>query len=274
MPYSGLLDTPVVCDDLDTPLPYSPEAILFDGSTDRMERGADLTGIATGKQGILSSWIRLDGLFATVGYLFASVLGGQKVLLRRTITDELIIVVRNAAGTNILTVQTGSMFLSGSPWFHYLSSWSLEAGRGDVFVDGVQDENPGKVITDDTIQYPADDWVVGAQTLAGAQPLMGALADFYFTTEFLDLTVEANVRKFIDASGNPVFLGSSGETPTGTPSLIYLRGTQANQGLNSGTGGDFVSQGTQVPGETPGPVVGGTSSPPAIATVPHSWNGL
>ncbi len=269
MPYSGLLDPPLVCDDLDDPT-YTPETILFE-SDDCMERGADLTGIALGKQGILSSWIRLDSPFATVGYIFASVLSGQKVLLRRTTDDELVIVTRNAAGTNILTIQTASKFLN-PVWFHYVSSWSLGSGRGDTFVDGVQDENPGKIITDDTIQYPADDWVIGAQNLAGAQPFIGALADFYFTTEFLDLTVVANLRKFIDENGNPVFLGSSGERPTGSSPDIYLRGDQTDQGLNSGTGGDFVSQATQVPGETPGPPI--VEVVPTSFPVPHSWDGL
>ena len=118
-----------------------------------------------------------------------------------------------------------------------------------------------------------DRWNIGS-FLFGVQFFPGALSDFYFTNERLKLTVEANRRRFIDASGNPVFLGVNGELPTGTSALIYMRGNLTDQGVNSGTGGDFVSQGTQVPGETPGPVVGGTSSPPSIATVPHSWNGL
>jgi hypothetical protein len=69
--------------------------------------------------------------------------------------------------------------------------------------------------------------------------------------QFLDITVEANRRKFIDSSGNPVALGPTGENPTGTSPYIFMgnnmRAADWNTGTNNGTmtgfslsGGNFT----------------------------------
>jgi len=63
------------------------------------------------------------------------------------------------------------------------------------------------------------------------------------TNEFVDLSIEANRRKFIDAIGKPVDLGVDGSTPTGTAPLIFLSGTTIDWHTNKGSGGGFTEVG-------------------------------
>jgi hypothetical protein len=61
--------------------------------------------------------------------------------------------------------------------------------------------------------------------------------------EFLDISVEANRRKFINAAGDPVDLGSDGSTPTSTAPIVYQNGDFTNFETNQGTGGNFTVTG-------------------------------
>lgn len=240
---------------------YYPKAILFDGTTDFMLRGADLTGNADSKSGILSTWIRLDG---KDGQNIRIITRDEnpRVRLRRSTSNTFRITLNNAANSDILVVTSSSTYVAGPEWIHVLASWDLATPESSLYINDINDSITSVEI-DDTIDYTAVNWAVGA-TVPGAEKLPGALSDMYFAPgQFLDFTVEANRRKFIDANGNPAPLGFDGSLPTGTAPLVYLRGIETDQGVNSGTGGDFVSQSTQVPGETPGPVGDGTSGAPS-----------
>lgn len=71
------------------------------------------------------------------------------------------------------------------------------------------------------------------------------VADFWCApSQFIDFTIEANRRKFIDAAGKPVDLGADGSTPTGTAPAIFFSGDHATFGTNKGTGGSFTLTGT------------------------------
>lgn len=73
----------------------------------------------------------------------------------------------------------------------------------------------------------------------------GDMADVYFAPgQFLDLTVEANRRKFIDANGKPVDLGADGSTPTGTAPAVFFSGDASGFATNKGTGGAFTLTGS------------------------------
>lgn len=63
----------------------------------------------------------------------------------------------------------------------------------------------------------------------------------YISTGFLDITVEANRRKFIDALGKPVGLGADGSLPTGVQPEIFA--DDGNIGNNLGSGGNATVTG-------------------------------
>jgi hypothetical protein len=82
--------------------------------------------------------------------------------------------------------------------------------------------------------------IMGDHNVATRDGIIGAL---WFNTSYIDLSVAANLAKFVTGTGinaYPVDLGASGELPTGTSPLIYLPMYANNAGKNYGTGGDFT----------------------------------
>lgn len=244
---------------------YAPNAILFDGA-DLMLRGDGLTGIADGKQFLLSCWFRRDGGSLETTILFDSERAITVAFLLNSL-DQITIFGASEAGGEVFNITTNGTFTADGIWKHALCSVNALTDTHQLFIDDVSDVGTVS-FNEDFIDYTRIDWAFGGDT-TDVFKYTGALSDPYFTTEFLDLTVVSNRRKFIDANGNPVFLGNAGELPTGTSPFIYLRGNQTDQGINSGVGGDFVSQGVQVPGETPGPV-----AVVPLGTFPRTWDGL
>jgi len=76
----------------------------------------------------------------------------------------------------------------------------------------------------------------------------GKFADVYVANEYLDISSASNRRKFIDAGGEPVDLGSDGSSPTGNQPAIFCGGSHLaadwNTGDNLGAGGDPAGNGT------------------------------
>jgi hypothetical protein len=83
--------------------------------------------------------------------------------------------------------------------------------------------------------------------------LIDAELVFEPTPGFLDLSVEANRRKFIATGGTPAWMGDNGALPFAGPPAVYLttRGPPLDFAGNAGTGGGFAPTG--VVGATGGP---------------------
>lgn len=234
----------------------------FDGTNDFMSRGADLTGNADGKTGILSLWIRFDGAADGTGFreIFDSTwtlgVAEDRFRLQTPVSNVLQVVGLRSTGAATLQLSTVSTFPGAdTTWFHFLSSWDVAtAGAHNLYLNDVSDKTVD-VFANNTIKYTAADWSVGSTPVSGGSKLNGCLAEFYFApNQFLDFSVTANRRKFISASGKPVFLGADGALPTGTAPLIYLhlgRGeTASNFATNRATGGNFSITGALTTGST------------------------
>lgn len=65
--------------------------------------------------------------------------------------------------------------------------------------------------------------------------------------QHLNIDTESNRRKFYDANGKPVSLGSDGSTPTGSAPTIYVKGGVSDHGTNLGDGGTLTQSGTFLP---------------------------
>jgi len=72
----------------------------------------------------------------------------------------------------------------------------------------------------------------------------GSLSEFYFTTEYIDFSQEANRLKFRDCFGNPTDLPSAITAASVPNPAIYMRFSPTSFGTNSGTGGNFTVTGT------------------------------
>jgi hypothetical protein len=218
----------------------------FDGTNDSMARGAGLTGAADSKTGILSCWLRFDGGDGSIQRIVEASTGGTAFLLLKNASNILSLGADNAAGSEILLLQSTTAYTAGATWRHFLASWDLANGAGHLYISDANDLNTGTdVLTDDTIDYTLSDWLIPSSSFR----LNGCCAEFYLAPgQYLDFSLVHNRRKFISASGKPVHLGTDGSLPTGTAPLVYLHlddgEAVANFATNRGTGGNFSITGT------------------------------
>ena len=218
----------------------SDEAVDYDGTNDFANRGGGLTGAVDGKVGTVSFWIRLDGGDGSILHIF----NGTSQIFRivRTITTNLFqIRGKNSGATTILQLASNTAFTASSSWIHVIAAWDLATPEAHLFINDANDEAAGSTETDDTLDYTLADWSMGA-AVAGGGKLNACLSEFWFEDTFVDITVEANRRKFISATSKPVDLGADGSTPTGVSPLIYA--PDGDPSTNAGTGGNFSITGS------------------------------
>jgi hypothetical protein len=223
-------------------------AVDYDGSTNFLTRGADLTGNADSSTGILSVWLRLDGSNGSDMAILYNAISNVEVWRRSA--GNIRFRLRSAGGA-ILTFETVGTFTAGASWINLLASWNTNAGAGSktshLYINSVSDKT---VISDGdsafNVDYTSTNWMVGSSGVSLTDAYNGCMAELYFAPgQFLDFSVQANREKFI-LGGLPVSLGSDGSTPTGTAPKIYLKNPAASVGTNSGNGGDFTANGSFV----------------------------
>lgn len=233
----------------------------FDGTNDYMTTSAGLTGAADSKTGTMSLWIRIDGgdgTFRTFLTDNVSVGGPGGASTRVSVgirdTNVLQVTARAATGTTNLDIRSVTAYTASATWLHFMASWNLAiAGSSRLYVNDVSDLSE-ITYTDTNIDYTVADWSVGA-ICDGTSKLDGCLAELYFSPgQYMDFSLVSNRRKFISASGKPVWLGADGSAPTGTAPLVYQRvadgAAVATFATNLGTGGNFSITGTLTSGST------------------------
>ena len=193
----------------------------FDGATDYLDGNA-LTGIADGKKGTMFVMLRFANAASATEVIQQST--GARLQLTRSSTGDIQILARNSAATVILT-----QILTGTPCaaagtYSILVSWDMAAGQSSVkmYVNDVTNTITNTTFTDDTIDYTAAEYSIGA-SVTGTAFFTGDIYEFWLdSTSNIDFSSAANRRKFTTAANVPVFLGSSGELPTGTAPILYL----------------------------------------------------
>lgn len=121
-------------------------------------------------------------------------------------------------------------------------SFDLSAGVGQLYINDSVPGLTGSVTTDSDIDFTDSDYAVGSAT-GGFSKFNGDLADVFFHPVFLDLSIEANRRKFIDVIGKPVDLGPTGAVPLGFVPMVFLSGDADEFPINRGTGGGMTENG-------------------------------
>lgn len=160
------------------------------------------------------------------------------------------------------TLGTLSQFLGGSAsaisWpstcaTNVLVSFDLThaSQRLQIYVNDVQiNTSLGTPNTNPAPSFTAGETVAISGWGNGANLQSGYVADLWFgsTASFVDLTVAANRRKFINADLSPVSLGSNGQTPFGTAPEIYQTMTSGSSPISNwltnlgSAGGTFAIQ--------------------------------
>jgi len=233
---------------------YKIDAADFDGTNDYMRRVGGLTGAADSKSGIFSVWVRFDSIPA-LGRIFCgnTTLGGGSATnqVRSAITGSggAVQFLAADAGGTVATLQlpSATTFTAGATWHHLLWAWDVAVPMRQFYLDGVSDIS-GEASTNTTLDFTSADWGIAANC-DGSSKSSICLADLYFAPgQVLDISVAANLRKFISATGKPVNVGADGSVPTGTAPIVFLhldKGAAASAfATNRGTGGDFTITGS------------------------------
>lgn len=222
------------------------KAVQFTAATD-MITAASVTGLADGPSGTFSAWVKINGSDSTNQFLLQ--LGANFNIRRNSTLDgtvarrrKLIISAFSAAAATRISYVGGTDLTIGS-WVHVLLSWDTTTSARHFYYSDVADTPITNTIAAGDIDYTGANNGVG-QNQVPAASLDADVAEVWFNPTYLDLSVEANRRKFIKASGKPEFLGLTGQRPTGASPLLYFKGPASNWGTNSGTGGNFTVTGT------------------------------
>lgn len=215
---------------------------LFDGS-DFLSRGADLTGNADGKTGIISVWVYPTETGITNDIYLTD---HANFDVRINSANVVEILGANSSGTLILDIES-SVSLSVNNLYHIVASWDLASTTAHLYINGV-DRLVSTTLTNDTIDYTSANHYIG---VLGNTRFKGEMGQLYGNwAEYIDLSVAGNLDKFYN--GGPVDLGADGSTPTGTAPLTYLNNPYDTFEQNLGTGGNYSVSGTLAEG-TNGP---------------------
>ncbi|HTK84478.1 MAG TPA: LamG-like jellyroll fold domain-containing protein [Patescibacteria group bacterium] len=223
---------------------YQPQGVVFDGTNDYLTSTSNFNTADDGKLTV-SFWFRRSLNFGTAQTVFranntATVSAANlRVLIQFTTTNKIQIQGSNQSGTAVLSVTTGSTF-TDSNWHHIVFSLDLSNNaKRFIYIDGVADSptwntyNTGQTF-DFSMATPRNS--IGA-TSAGGAKYAGDLADFWLDEGFyIDLSVAANLQKFISTGGNPVYLGAIGELIDGVNNEAFLTNPLSSWQTNTVTG--------------------------------------
>ena len=224
---------------------FPVNAVHFDGVNDWLSKATVLTGAVDNADFLISSWFKVDeGTDGATHNLFTDPLA--RLFLLRNGNNNIVLRFVDAADVKLWTWASTLVFSTvvNIGWNHVLLSARTAATPlthkyiNDASHAGTDLDGP----LTGTIDWTKIELGIGA-SFAGGGKMKGDMSEFYMTNEFLDLSVVANRRKFIDASGFPVDLGADGSTPTGTAPLIYQSGDTVSWHTNKGSGGGFTENG-------------------------------
>jgi hypothetical protein len=213
------------------------------GMPDRMDRGANLNGVADSSQGTISFWIDPTALDFNAGdqpNLLASNTFSIQALLDQNGTLGLY----TTDGASEFYVN-GSTDITGLTGFHHLLMWwDTNAAPGSrtigIALDGISETIT--ILSDTGSAFSAP------HTAAADWSILGANNDMAIAELWFDTVTETDDTKFRTALGEPVDLGSDGSIPTGVAPAVYLsiRDAQAAAefATSRGTGGDFTITGS------------------------------
>lgn len=227
---------------------YYANAVRFDGSNDYLTRGATMSGAADSKVGIMYLSIKWTGGNSAVQRIIQDNSSGTKIFITKDTNDKFTITLENSSDQTGWNFISNTSITTSSGWVNILASWTLGSTTANFYIDDSQDTGSTNTVTDRTIDWTNGEFGFGAAP-NGTAPINAEVALVYLNiAEYLDITSASNRRKFFDANGKPVDLGSDGSNPTGSQPILYFAkrsGESASDfATNKGSGGGFTITGT------------------------------
>lgn len=211
----------------------------FGAAAGDLVRSSALAGVSDGKTFSASFYVYLTSQQAE---FFSIVTSGNRRLIFGHDATNVRIYGYSSGGSVVLNWHSGAA-LSLNTLHHIFISIDLSnSSKRSVYIDGASVLGTWNQYSDTNIQLSAN--TVSFGNTYSYSEMQGKRGEFYFTTEYIDFSQEANRLKFRDAFGNPVDLRPQIAAGTLPNPAIYMRFDPANFGKNDGTGGDFVVNGT------------------------------
>ncbi len=214
-------------------------------ATDYLSDRLDLTGgttLTTTKM-LMSFWAKFNGSGRRI-FEIQSDTSSPRFTLNYDGNRRIHTFLYDSSGT-LLGNNASTTAISLSAWHHVLIAVDTDpaADSWEVYVDDVSYSGTPSVSTG-TMQFDGANYKHRfAMAHTGAFGLSACISELYFAPDqWLDITIESNRRKFIDASGAPVDLGNDGGTPTGTAPKLFA--PDGNPETNAGSWDDFTLTGT------------------------------
>lgn len=203
-----------------------------------------LTNMNDSKQVTGSMWIKFN---STTNFAFYHGRGGVGLNLLLNYNSSISLNGDNNSDSNILASSNSTNFIGDQEWHHLMYSFDMaDSNNFHIYLDDVDITPTPSTYIDDVVDLDFTSMSGSSFKLPGNTDTSDVyIADFWMESDlYLDLSVEANRRKFINASGNPVYLGTNGSLPTGFSPDIFLSGDTANWHVNKGSGGgNFTENG-------------------------------
>lgn len=220
----------------------------FDGSTGYLARTSALSGVSDGKTFSCSFFFTPDAININQTLFAIDKLSLNEIKLNISIdsNNALKVIGKNSSNTEILSIKSDNgNFTTNTQYACHVCIDLTDPSKRFIYIQNNPRSLTVTTYTNDTIVFSEARATVGSRyTTLYTELLNGKLSEFYFTTEYIDFSQEANRLKFRDAFGNPVDLALQIAAGTLPNPAIYMRFDPANFGKNSGTGGDFVVNGT------------------------------
>lgn len=214
-------------------------------------------------KGIFSCWIKIDtmvdlhGLFHALAHV--PPFGDNRSVMEIYLAGNLSAPQINIVGSWANGVNDGVAFglgnLPGSllpnTWHNILASWDGELTPPNdmkLYIDNVNQTLHGDSFGTEPIDWQYADRISVLKFYnsdAQLLPFMGCIANFYLNTqEYLNLDLPESRAKFISPELEYIFLGNTGELPTGTPPNFYFFGNAEEFAVNRGNFSDLNLVGT------------------------------
>ena len=144
-----------------------------------------------------------------------------------------------AARLNIRSTSPASAL--NSAWGVLMISLDMSnAAKRHIYIGHTSLGVTATTYTDDTLGLSSN-YEFGTR-IAGSNKFAGCAAPiFYADSQYIDLSVEANRLKFIDAAGKPIDYGPTGSLPLGAPPQVYA--PNGDLSTNLGSAGNFTNTG-------------------------------
>lgn len=156
---------------------------------------------------------------------------------------------RNAAGTTILASVAQAGPITAGEWHHVFVAVDLaDAEPVKIYRDGTKLVETNTTATNDLIDFSTSHFTIGASRDASDNAIAdfaGVIDEIYFTTQYIDPDVAANIGAFIGPLDEQIGLGSQARDPlAGTQPDVFLTHGPGNFGRNEGTAEDLQAVGS------------------------------